>query len=149
MRKGIALEQFTRVLRAYTQAVMGIAIVHPTSFVFFSLAAIGANDVFQAGQAVGTASNQVILGCLVVVLIFVVIYGERGRIKRELRAEQRHEEIMLKMDSERAAMNTERRDRIAMVLEVVKDNTKAMTATAEAVNNFQHVLRTMARRIKV
>lgn len=103
----------------------------------FVLLAQSFSDVLETGKAIGTQSNQVLLGCLIVVLIGMVAYMARSQNKL-------HEKI----DLERKEMNDERRTRNEALISVVVDNTKAMMANvaasetnATAIDNLTNYIR--------
>lgn len=109
-----------------------------------SIIAVSTSEIVDTGKTIGTASNQVILGMLVVALILVVVYREYQQIRVNRKAEIRHHEAMTKADTQftklidqqskdRTAWDDERRARIAMLMTLVQDNTRAMDKTANAV----------------
>lgn len=99
-----------------------------------------ASDIITAGSGVGTSSNQVLLGMLVVGLILVVLYRERQQIKKNHIDDLRHQEVLANFEKEREAMNEERRKRIDFLMEVVRDNTRAMEHNAQAIDTLKDFL---------
>lgn len=94
--------------------------------------AITGDEVLKAGNAVGTSSNQVLLGMLVVVLIIVVIYLGRKQDKANKASEDRQMKLDAKIDAERAAFGEERRNRIDALMKMVTENAVALNRTASA-----------------
>lgn len=123
----------------------------PFAPVFMALIAVSADDVMQSGRAVGTANNQVLLGCLVVVLIIVVIYFARKQDKQNAvliarydknaeMMQQKHDALMERLDSEQKAFGEERRLRIEALMRIVSENALAGQAVASSVNAMREAV---------
>lgn len=140
-----------------------------TTYIITVIAAVGVDELLNAGRSVGTASNQVILGILVVALIGVVLYRERQQNKQHaqqlqanalatekaelairtaetkhddavIRAERERVELYAKMEKQHAEMNEERRQRWTMMIDVVRDNTVAFRGVRETLDSLQRYL---------
>jgi hypothetical protein len=92
--------------------------------------AITGDEILKAGNAVGTSSNQVLLGLLVVVLIIVVIYLGRKQDKANAAAMERQIKLDLKIDSERAAFSEERKNRIESLMKILSENSVALNRSS-------------------
>jgi hypothetical protein len=103
-------------------------------------------EITDAGRAIGTANNQVVLGILVILVLLalsalagVVIYLYRqGR--REvfmLHADNKAEmkELISRLDLKDATMSKERIDRITMLLQLMKENIETNSRVANAIEN--------------
>jgi uncharacterized membrane protein len=132
-------------------------IVAPTYLIAVT-AAMGVQEILDAGKTVGTANNQIILGVLVVALIGVVLYRERQQNKQhdEVRksnqeatekataaieeARRKHDITIDAFEKERREMNEERRQRWTLIIDVVRDNTGAFRGVRETLDNLQRYL---------
>lgn len=82
-------------------------------------------DVLKDGEAIGTASNQQILGALILALILFLIYREKQQGMREKQNLKHHQELVAKIDMERASMTDERVKRINHLMGIIEENTSA------------------------
>ncbi len=134
-----------------------------------TIAAVGATDIIDAGRSVGTSSNQVILGGLVVALIIVVLYRERQQNKQHeasLSAAERAEgkaekaigeavgrsdkqaalfaqerlDLYSRMEKQTSLMDEERRQRWQMMIDVIRENTIAFRGCREAIDSLKQYL---------
>src|SRR5207237_1302123 len=97
-----------------------------------TILAISVDDILSGGQKVGTASNQVILGALVVILIIVVLYRERQQNRTNKSIEHRNEALIDTIERDRRSWDDERRERSNALMQLVKDNTTALEKSASA-----------------
>lgn len=140
-----------------------------TAHILIAIVAIAGADIIEAGKTVGTASNQYLLGMLIVGLIFVVIYRERQQNKQHdatLRAQQEtaekaenavkeatdrndkivqgfateRTELYARMERQTAEMNEERRARWTMMIDVIRENTIAFRGCREAIESLKTFL---------
>lgn len=120
------------------------------------LLAVSSTDVLDTGKTIGTSSNQVILGMLVVALILVVLYREKQQVRANREAEKRHYEAMAKSDShfrelliqqetDRKAWDIERLARINMLMTLVGESTKALNNTSTTVMQNSTVITELSR----
>jgi uncharacterized membrane protein len=132
-------------------------IVAPTYLMAVTVA-VGAQEILDAGKAVGTANNQIILGILVIALIGVVLYRERQQNKQHAEVRKSHQEATEKaaaaieeakrkhdltidaFEKERREMNEERRQRWTLIIDVIRDNTGAFRGVRETLDNLQRYL---------
>lgn len=109
-----------------------------------TLVAVGTNEIMETGTKIGTSSNQVILGGLVVCLILVVLYRERQQNKANKLGDDRHleslnqsrvayDKLVTRLDTDRLSWDSERRERISALMTLVTDNTKALEHSAQSV----------------
>lgn len=112
-----------------------------TFFAVF-VAATG-DEILQTGQKVGTSSNQVLLGALVVALIIVVVYMGKKQEKNIASQTAKYESMLLsmetkytqscdRMDEERTKFGEERVRRIDSLMRLMAENTVALNRTATA-----------------
>lgn len=138
-------------------------------YITTAILAIGASDVIEAGGRVGTASNQYLLGALVVCLIIVVLHRERQQNKQHdqqitanriatdkaeiaISTAQKKADDMVhafglerdnlyqRMEKANAEMNEERRQRWTMMIDVIRENTLAFRGCREAIDSLKTYL---------
>jgi hypothetical protein len=110
--------------------------------------AITGDEILKTGSAVGTSSNQVLLGMLVVVLIFVVIYLGRKQDKANAAAMERQIKLDLKIDEERQAFSTERKARIESLMKILAENSVALNRTSTAESSMSTSVSAMAEAVQ-
>src|SRR6267143_7205196 len=112
--------------------------------IFAVLLSVAVTEIMEAGKTIGTSSNQMILGMLVVALILIVGYREVQQIRANRKIDAHHDELIKKADNQfsallqqqdrdRLAWDDERRARVATMMQLVVDNTRTMDKTASAV----------------
>lgn len=92
--------------------------------------AVTTSEVLETGGKVGTASNQVILGCLVVALIAAVLYRERQQNHAIKAMESTSQRLVERIDRDRTAWDDERRARITFLMELVGKTSTALERCA-------------------
>ncbi len=85
-------------------------------------------QAINAGGKLGTLEMQQFLAVLLVLLCLVVAYQTREARANYTSFVKHHESLVEAVQLEREAVTVERGARTTMLLEVVRDNTKAMTA---------------------
>ena len=104
-----------------------------STYLSVAILAVEAKDMLDAGKQVGTANNQVILGCLVIVLIFVVLYRERQQNRQHEEQKRAHKESADK--AEEAIKEANRKQEDAVIL-AEKKFTQAMVDASKERNDL-------------
>jgi hypothetical protein len=112
------------------------------------LLAVTPNEVFEAGEKLGTANNQVILGVLLVVMILCVV--ALGAVIAILhRINQRTIATFIeKLDVKENAMTTERVRRIDMLMGLLREDVAAKKDVAHAMEQNSTAIRELKEFMK-
>lgn len=122
---------------------MMLTLFHGYYPIYLVFLAVTGDEILQGGKAVGTSSNQVLLGMLVVTLIIIVIYLGRKQertaaetakqtLEQHTEATKKYDMVMATMQAERQAFGEERRARIESLMKLLTDNSVALNRTAQA-----------------